>query len=96
MADSTVETREVDKSVQGQGEKVRVREFHVATDKVILDPDSPEAVQIPDGAGGSTVDAPLEIVAAVKRGTAEEQLSGASPEEVDNTRPAKASEKSSK
>ena len=50
-------------------ETVRVHETHVTTDRVILDPNSPEAVQIPD-AGRGGLDLPIHA------------LSNPSPEEV--------------
>jgi hypothetical protein len=50
-------------------EVVRVHETHVTTDRVITDPNSPEAVQIPD-AGRGALDLPIHA------------LSNPSPEEV--------------
>lgn len=51
-----------------------VRETVVHTDKVILDPNDPLAVQVPEGVGASTVDHESALATALKEGTAEEQF----------------------
>lgn len=56
--------------------EVPVYETSIAVDKVITDPSSPEAVQIPD-AGRGSLDLPIHRLA---NGTPEQQLSGDSEE----------------
>lgn len=53
-----------------------VHEVHVHTDKVILDPNDPLAVQVPEGSGASTV-GQSPALSALSDGTAEEQFAAA-------------------
>lgn len=52
----------------------RVHEVVVHTDKHILDPNSPLAVQVPEGSGASTVDYVVGLADSINAGTAEEQF----------------------
>jgi hypothetical protein len=85
MSESTVKVYENQGVVQGQPQasvadphdgQTYVHEVVVHTDKVILDPNSPEAVQIPEGTGASTVGA-APTLSALAVGTAEEQFARA-------------------
>jgi hypothetical protein len=63
-----------------------VHEVVVHTDKVILDPNSPEAVQVPEGVGASTVGA-APALSALSEGTAEEQFERAAQDDEPKTGP---------
>ena len=52
----------------------RVSEVVVITDRHILDPNDPLAVQVPEGVGASTYSHESLLGEALKRGTAEEQF----------------------
>ena len=54
-----------------------IREVVVHTDKQILDPNSPLAVQVPEGVGASTVGHESALATALRQGTAEEQFARA-------------------
>lgn len=91
-------THDVDVEIQGQGQKVRHRELHHVTDTVIKDPNAPEAVQVPEGSGGSSVDAEIPLAEALRAGTPEEQFAAEADKpapdasDIDQTRPAAKSE----
>lgn len=81
--DSPVEVTQVQEEVQGQPMAARpepddgvhlVHEVTVHTDRVILDPNDPLAVQIPEGVGASTVGHLSPLGEALQAGTAEEQF----------------------
>jgi hypothetical protein len=82
----TVEPQVVEDSVDAQvaaerepeHDKVSVQETFVAMDRVITDPSSPEAVQIPD-AGRGSLDLPIH---ALKGKTAEQQFEDAAADEA--------------
>lgn len=61
--------------------KTLVHEVRVHTDKVILDPNDPLAVQVPEGVGASTVGHLAPLGAALSAGTAEEQFAAAEKQE---------------
>lgn len=71
----------VDDELQGQGQTTRVREHHVVTDTVILDPESDEAVQVPEGVGADSTVEPIHVVEAHAAGTAEEQFAAENGDE---------------
>lgn len=52
----------------------RVHEVVVHTDRHILDPNDPLAVQVPEGTGASTVDQVVGLADSIAAGTAEEQF----------------------
>jgi len=85
--ETTVNIEHNEETVQGQPQssqrdphdgQVTVRETHVTTDRVILDPNSPEAVQVPEGSGASSVDRQNPLAEALQAGTPEEQFSSQS------------------
>jgi hypothetical protein len=55
----------------------RVSEVVVVTDRHILDPNDPLAVQVPENSGASTYSHESLLGEALKRGTAEEQFAEA-------------------
>jgi hypothetical protein len=55
----------------------RVHEVVVHTDRHILDPNDPLAVQIPEGVGASTIDYSVGLADAMRAGTAEQQFAKA-------------------
>lgn len=59
-----------------------VHEVVVHTDKHILDPNDPLAVQVPEGVGASTVGA-APALSSLANGTAEEQFARASESEAE-------------
>lgn len=92
--EADVVSEEVPAQVAGSNEPasatVRVHETYVVADKVITDPSSPEAVQIPD-AGRGSLDLPLHSLAdghvedrfdaANKEAAKEEKKAAAAPSE---------------
>lgn len=89
MADSPIHAVEVferDETVIGQPQSAVsaphdgstvIKEIVVHTDRKILDPNDPLAVQIPEGVGASTVGETSPLGRALKDGTAEEQFAAA-------------------
>lgn len=82
-SESPVVVQERDETVVGQPQafqpephdgKTIVREIVVHTDRVVRDPNSPEAVQIPEGVGATTYGETSPLAKALKDGTAEEQF----------------------
>jgi hypothetical protein len=55
----------------------RVSEVVVVTDRHILDPNDPLAVQVPENTGASTYSEDSPLGKALKKGTAEEQFAAA-------------------
>ena len=93
--DSPVQIHNTEQEIQGQPQSasrdphdgtVTVRETHVVTDRVILDPNDPLAVQVPKDSGASSVDRANPLGEALAAGTPEEQF-GNGPAET--TEPAK-------
>lgn len=81
--DSTVNIDHTDEEIQGQPQAqarephdgtVKVRETVVTTDRVILDPNADDAVQIPEGVGASSVDRANPLAEALSTGTPEAQF----------------------
>ena len=77
----------VDETVQGQPQakprdlddgKVTVRETAIKLDTVILDPNHPLAVQVPEGIGADTTGDPNPLADAFAAGTAEDQFAAGS------------------
>lgn len=85
--DEAMTKQVVAEEVQGQPQsaprepdagKVQVSEVSVQTDTVILDPNHPLAVQVPEGIGATATDRPNPLAEALDSGTAEEQFASAS------------------
>jgi hypothetical protein len=83
MADSPVQVHERDETVIGQPQSrvpaphdgaTVIKEIVVHTDRQILDPNDPLAVQIPEGVGASTYGHVSPLGSSLKLGTAEEQF----------------------
>lgn len=96
MADSPVTIDETKEEVQGQPQaqpadphdgKTLVHEVVVHTDKVILDPNDPLAVQVPEGVGASTYGQAAPLGEALAAGTAEEQFAAANKSSSSSSTP---------
>lgn len=73
-----------------------VREVVVHTDKKILDPNDPLAVQIPEGSGASTVGHESALATALRQGTAEEQFARAEKQDSEPSSEAASQEETPK
>jgi len=98
--DSPVQINHNEEEIQGQPQSaardphdgtVTIRETHVVTDRVILDPNDPLAVQVPKDSGASSVDRANPLGEALSAGTPEEQFGN---RKVETTKPANPSSKS--